>query len=341
MQLVRKVWDFVLDKETIKEGTLTLFFVIIAFVCTKLSGYSMFLSSTLLCILVGMIAGNTVLKEIYAPVSQWFVGKTCLNIGIILLGTKLNIIEVLGFGKGIILFVILIGFTNVLVSTGVGRVLGLAKTQSVILGVGGMSCIVPAGDAVGADKEEIGVAIGAINFSETMLLFILPTIISALKLTSMESAGIFTSAFHIMGYLIAGASAVSGEVLNYTVLIKMARLLTFAPIVIVLGKVFNKKDKTDEKTTNSTVPVFIKGFILLSLIFTGLEWGTPESQLIENTIKTSGIVSSFLINMAMVAIGLKIDIKSLLKKAPKAIICVALTAIFQMILAFGASKILL
>lgn len=339
MQLVRKVWDFVLDRKTIKEAMLTLFFIIIAFVCTKVSGYSMFLSSTLLCIVVGIIAGNTLLKDVYAPITQWFVGRTCLNIGIILLGTKLNIIEVLGFGKGIILFVILIGFTNILASTGIGRVLGLSKTQSVILGVGGMSCIVPAGDAVGADKEEIGVAIGAINFSETMLLFILPTIISTLKLTNMESAGVFTSGFHIMGYLIAGASAVSGEVLNYTVLIKMARLLTFAPIVIVLGKVFNKKDH-DEKVTNSTVPAFIKGFIVLSLIFTGLGWVSPENQLIKNTIKTSGIISSFLINMAMVAIGTKIDVKNLLKKAPKVIVCVALTAVLQMILGFGATKIL-
>lgn len=173
-----------------------------------------------------------------------------------------------------------------------------------------------------------------------MFLFILPTIIGSLKLTNMENAGIFTSAFHIMGYLIASASSISGEALNYTVVIKMARLLTFAPIVIFLGTVFGKTKSEGKIKVGTTIPFFIKGFILASLVFTGLEWVSPGNLMVENTIKSSGIVSSFLINMAMVAIGLKIDIKSLLKKAPKAIVTVALTAVLQMVIAFGALKIL-
>lgn len=137
--IIRKSWDYILDKKRVVELMLSVFFIVTAFICGRLGGYSIFISSTLLCILAGMIAGNTVLKDTYAPASQRFIGRTCLDIGVILLGTKLNIIEILGFGKSIILFVVIIALTNVAVSMGIGRLFKLSKTQSAILGVGGMS----------------------------------------------------------------------------------------------------------------------------------------------------------------------------------------------------------
>jgi len=339
MELVRSYLGSLANRRLISEGMLSVFFIATAIVCSKLSGYSMFLSSTLLCILVGMAAGNTFLKGAEAPVVQRFVGKTCLDLGVILLGAKLNFIEILGFGSSVVLFVVLIGLTNVAVSMATGKIMGLSKTQSAILGVGGMSCIVPAGEAVGSSKEEVGVAIGAINFSETIFLFVLPALAAAVNLTDMESAGIFTGVFHIMGYLVASSSSISQEVLNYTVVIKMARLLTFAPIVIMLGMMFKKN--TGEKVSAKTkVPAFIKGFILTSVVFTGISWFSPGNPMILDTINHSSTTSTFLINAAMVAIGMKINIKNLLKKAPKAIICVGLTALIQMVIALGAVKVL-
>ena len=341
MELVRSYFDSLANRKTLAEGMLLTFFIGTALLCGKVGGYSMFLSSTLLCILVGMVAGNTILKGAEAPAIQRFAGKVCLDLGVILLGVKLNFIEILGFGSSVVLFVILIGVTNVLASMGIGRVMKLSKTQSAILGVGGMSCIVPAGEAVGSTKEEVGIAVGAINFSETIFLFLLPTVIGIFELTEMESAGIFTSAFHIMGYLVASSSSISQDVLNYTVVIKMARLLTFAPIVIFLGSLFKGGRSSGEKKGAKTqIPTFIKGFILTSIVFTGVEWFSPGNETVLEAVKHSGVVSALLIDIAMVAIGLKIDVGSLLKKAPKAIGCVAATAILQMSIALGAAKML-
>ncbi len=339
MELVRSYLGSLTNRRLISEGGLFVFFIATALVCSKLSGYSMFLSSTLLCIVVGMAAGNTFLKEAEASTVQRFVGKTCLDLGVILLGAKLNFIEILGFGSSVILFVILIGLTNVVISMVTGKIMGLSKTQSAILGVGGMSCIVPAGEAVGSTKEEVGTAIGAIKFSETIFLFILPTLAAAMNFTHMESAGVFTGVFHIMGYLVASSSSISQEVLNYAVVIKMARLLTFAPIVMILGMVF-KKNSGEMAAAKTKVPPFIKGFIITSLVFTGISWLSPGNPVVLDTINHSSTTSTFLINAAMVAIGMKINVKSLLKRAPKVIICVGLTALIQMMIALGAAKIL-
>lgn len=93
-------------------------------------------------------------------------------------------------------------------------------------------------------------------------------------------------------------------------------------------------------SAKTRVPAFIKGFVVTSVVFTGVSWFSPGNPVILDTINHSSTTSTFLINAAMVAIGMKINIKSLLKKAPKAIICVGVTAVIQMIIALGAVKVL-
>lgn len=285
-------------------------------------------------IILGILIGNTVdIPDSFKPGIK-FSEKQLLSYAIILMGVKLNynIVQELGFTSVFIVIssIAFTIFTSILLS----KVFNFNPRLGLLLGIGngicGSSAIAATEKIIDAEKDEVAISVTIVNFLGTLGIFLLPFITTVvLKYTQIHSSFLIGSTLQAVGQVVAAGFSVSPEVGHTATIVKMIRILMLTPVVISLLFVsFYKKRKGKQlnlkKVQKPKVPFFIIGFILFSFV--------PTFQILsQNTIGIISKASHYLLIMAMVAIGLGISFKSLLKNGKKALWIGALLFLLQIV----------
>lgn len=307
----------------------------IAFLSLLLSKYVHF-SVVVIGITLGMIFGN-----IFKLPNRWLSGihfskNTILSWAIIFMGVKLdfNIVKELGM-TSIVIIVISIAFT-LLMSQLISKLLGFDRKLGLLLGIGngicGSSAIAATEKVVGANASQFALSVTIINFLGTIGMFILPPLsVHILGFNDIRSGFFMGDTLQAVGQVVAAGFSINPEVGHAATIVKMMRILMLTPVVFSLMFFFHHRRK-NRKTANMqpakkfNIPYFILGFILMSLV--------PSFHLLApENIKILGKLSHYLLLIAMVAIGLSIDIKSLLHQGGKALVVGSLIFISQLFFA--------
>nr|WP_204700253.1 putative sulfate exporter family transporter [Halanaerobacter jeridensis] len=283
------------------------------------------LSGVTLAIILGLIIRNTLnLDEKHSPGIQ-FASKKILALAIILMGLKLELAVLGELGLEFIAIVIIMVCSSITLSYLLGRLLGVSKSFSLLLGIGngicGSSAIGATAPLVAEKEEEIGLSIGVVNLLGTIGIFLLPLLTGLLKLTAPKSALMIGGTLQAVGQVVAAGFSVSEKVGRLATVVKMGRVLMLGPIVLVLGFFFQNDESSQQKKVS--IPPFIVGFFIFSLL--GSLNLLPTS-LVEN-LKT---LSKILLTIAMAGIGLKINVSDLTDQGPKALLLGMLIFIAQL-----------
>jgi uncharacterized membrane protein YadS len=102
--------------------------------------------------------------------------------------------------------------------------------------------------------------------------------------------------------------------------VKLTRTLFIIPIVIILSYVVSKRGGSENKgDIRKAFPKFILLFLLASVITSLSSWLLEGDHLVlaENVFSILKGLSSFMIVMAMAAIGLNTDVGKMVKAGPK------------------------
>lgn len=263
-------------------------------------------------IIIGMLCtAKQGLSQEYRPGVEFSL-KKLLKWGIVLLGFKLNFLTVIELGPKMVVIVVLLITLVLTISRKLGNVMGLNPKLSTLIGVGssicGASAIVAMSQVIEADDDDSVLAVSIISFLGTIgvLLF------SSLSLvTNMSDIGYGTwSGLSLQGVAHAiAASFARGEVAGEVgTIVKMTRVLMLAPVSVVLSKQFsNNKD-----TKKVGVPKYVLLFIGTAVIGTlGI---IPQ-----NIISLLTKASSYFILMAMISMGLIVDLKQIKNNGLKAV----------------------
>lgn len=270
-------------------------------------------------LILGLIVPGLTKREVAgSPLSKGtsFTAKKVLQFSIILLGFEMNIHKIVSVGAISLVVMLFTLTTSFVVAYFVGRALKIDRSIKILVGVGtsicGGSAIAATAPVIDADESDVAHSISTIFLFNILAVFIFPALGHLLGLTD-QGFGVWAgTAVNDTSSVVAAASSWSQQAgndvaLELATIVKLTRTLMIVPITLVLGFVESHRRRGRANYHFAKVfPWFVLGFLATAIIASaGLVSPGLASHL--------GKFGKFCIVLAMCAIGLNTDLKSLIK----------------------------
>ena len=232
---------------------------------------------------LGVVAANigVLPRQGVAPLAR--VTKKLLRAGIVLLGFSVSFGSIAALGLPLIAVVAVSLVGTLVVTTWVGRRMGLSPSRSLLIGTGtaicGASAIAAMEETAGADEEDVTVAIAMVTLFGTIALIALPLLQGPLGLSDQQFGAWAGASVHEVGQVVAAASPAGAAVLAIAVIVKLTRVVMLAPVVAAVSVIQRMRSAgtATEGKRAPLVPLFVLGFLAcVALRSTGL---IPEDAL--------------------------------------------------------------
>ncbi len=248
------------------------------------------ISPIMLSIIVGLLVGNIIkIPSIFSDGIRFSL-KFILRLGIICLGIRLGLLDILKVGViGIPLIGICIIFSIVLVNY-FCKFLNVSSKIGSLIAVGtsicGASAIVATSPAINANKEEVTYAIANITIFGIIAMFIYPFLGHYLFKGDELSIGLFLGTSIHETAQVAGAGLIYSEQYNspntmdiatVTKLVRNISMIVVIPFISYLYIKNNINKKHTKPSILSMFPIFIIGFIIMGLIRSIGDYGIQTS----------------------------------------------------------------
>lgn len=285
------------------------------------------ISDILIAVLIGLVVSNTLRLSLRAQPGITFAIHRLLRLGIIFLGLRLSLQDVIATGLSSLLLIILCITLALTLAFTAGRLFKVPIRLTTLIGVGtaicGNSAIVATAPTIDAKEDEVGFAVATITLFGLLAVIFYPLIGQWLHLTD-RVFGIWSgTAVNDTSQVVAAASAYSPAALNIATVVKLTRNTLMAPIIVLIGLVYQRmgeKTRATKFNADKVVPLFVLGFLAMSLMRTiGVAAGffpqnaAQPGNLIASAAFLNSLdeVSKFLILMALAGIGLGTNVSSI------------------------------
>ncbi len=286
-------------------------------------------SPILLAILGGLALRNLIALPNYLDDGIRFALNRLLKLGIILMGIRLSLVTIGDIGLEAIPVVIACILTALVVVNVVSRWLGLTPTLAALIAVGtsicGCTAIMAAAPVIRASRAEICYAVTCVALFGTVGMLAYPFLANWLFGDNPLAAGM------LLGVGIHDTSQVVGAGLLYAqyfgseagldaaVVTKLLRNLSIILVVPALGIIYARSAQRDDHERTSlhkTFPLFVVGFVLMSMLRTLGDSGDRAFGLMSQAdwqFAVSGIqqISTLLLTIAMAAVGLSTNLRGI------------------------------
>lgn len=253
-----------------------------------------------------------------------FCSKSLLDVAIVLLGTGFSMTGIVSAGPGILVCVFGIVAFSLALTILIGRLTGLSHSQTLLVACGnsicGNSAIMAVAPVIHAREEDIGAALAFTATGGLAIVLGLPLLLPFLHLSDIAEGSVAGLTVYAVPQVMAAASPFGTAALHTGTLVKLMRVLTLGPVCIVLSLLYPRKNRQTEthQTSRRLIPWYITGFLLM---ITCRSFNIiPEALLpVLNTLATTLTV------MAMAALGMSFDIRSVFKASGPLMLTVALS----------------
>lgn len=291
-------------------------------------------SALTLAILLGMVIGNT----LYPAIGQrcesgvLFAKQHLLRLGIILYGFRLTFSQIADVGfSGIAIDVLTLSSTFLLATFLGGRVFGLDKQTSWLIGAGSSICgaaaVLATEPVVKAESGKVTVAVATVVIFGTLAIFLYPAMYPLLAhIFSPARYGVYMgSTMHEVAQVVAAGHAVGPEAENAAVIAKMLRVMMLAPFLLLLAaRVRQLTPVGSGKKSKITIPWFAVLFIAIALF--------NSCHLLPSAMVSALVtLDTILLAMAMAALGVTTHISALRKAGAKPLLMALLLFIWLIV----------
>ncbi|MBD3920397.1 YeiH family putative sulfate export transporter [Paenibacillus sp. PR3] len=240
-----------------------------------------------------------------------FSNKKLLRCGIILLGMRLNLADIIQAGPQVIaIAAINIAFT-IFAVYGIAKLMKVEKRLALLTACGtaicGAAAVVAISPQIRANDDET--AIGAATVAILGTIFtLLYTVMYPILGLSVAGYGIFSGAtLHEVAHVIAAAAPVGQDAVDLAIVVKLTRVAMLVPVAILIGVWVNRTDRKESGAARQVgfrsipIPWFIVGFLLTSCVNT---MRIIPAALVDQLV----LAAYLLIAMAMAGLGLNVDL---------------------------------
>jgi len=294
-----------------------LFVALFAMSATYLGEFSFFqhlgISPLIIGIVLGMIYANTLRSKL--P-KEWCSGilfstKTLLRTGIILYGFRITFYNIQAVGLSGIATSAMVVISTFIIGYFVGtQWLKLDKETTILTSAGSSICgaaaVLATEPVVNAEPHKSAIAVSTVVVFGTIAMFLYPFLykMGLIPLTP-EQMGIYLGGtLHEVAHVVAAGNALGVEASQTAVIVKMIRVMMLAPFLVFLGLwLLQSSQGIVKKQKNKImIPWFAVWFIVVA--------GFNSLDLLPQTlIANINAIDTFLLTMAMSALGMETSIE--------------------------------
>lgn len=276
------------------------------------------MSEVTVAVLLGLLVGGVpAARSVSLAPGLRFAAEKLLRLGIVLLGAKLSVDEIVRIGGPAILIIV------VTMSAAIGLVLGLSRIAAIdgrlatLLAVGmavcGNTAVVATSPVVNARPRDTAYAVATVTLFGTIAVFAYPLIGHAAHLGD-PVFGLWSGiAINDTSQVVAASSAYSPGAFEIATVVKLFRNALMAPLILAIAWAWTRRTGTAGDTrlgVRRALPVFVLGFLALAAI--------RSVGLIDAAAATSfDSAARSLILVALTAVGLNVRLEDLREAGPR------------------------
>ncbi|MEU6679419.1 putative sulfate exporter family transporter [Streptomyces sp. NPDC046925] len=239
-------------------------------------------------------------------------GKRLMRLGIVLLGLKLSLDDVLGLGWATVVMVLGVVSLTFFGTWWLGRRMGLPGDQPLLIATGysicGASAIGAVGEVTESEERDAAVSVALVTLCGTLAIAVLPLLQGPLGLTDAEFGRWAGASVHDVGQVVATAQTAGAGALGDAVLVKLMRVAMLAPLVAGVGLALRARavgsGTAGGRRRPPVVPLFVAGFLVM-VVVRSTGW-VPGAAL-----GLAGHVQELLLAAALFGLGSAVDLPSL------------------------------
>jgi len=282
-----------------------------------------------LCVLIGLVLGQIpalqpALDGALKP-GLGLASRRLLRIGVVLLGLKLSLGDVIDLGGPTLIAVLIVVVLTFFGTLGMGRLARLPGDQPLLLAAGFSICGVSAIGAMAAVTRsrpaEIAIPAALVTLCGSLAIAVLPLLHAPLGLSDLQFGAWAGASVHDVGQVVAVAQTAGASALALAIAVKLTRVVLLAPLVAGVGlhRRYREPVPGDAGGASAStgrppiVPLFVAGFIAAIAVRTLVP--VPDA-----VLETADAVQTILFGLALVALGSSIRVVSLVRTSGRAVL---------------------
>ena len=288
---------------------------------------SLSFSSLIVGILLGMVYANLPEKA-HVPAS-WGAGmkicsKTLLRTGIVLYGFRLTFQDIVAVGLPAVVIDVIVVTVTIFLGIWLGKLLKMDNETTLLTATGSAICgaaaVLGAEAVVKPESHKTAVAVSTVVIFGTIAMFLYPIAYRAGWMIGLDEqqVGIYTGAtLHEVAHVVGAGNAMASDAIAATALIvKMVRVILLVFVLLIMSWALGRSKQTVSAGSQTaggdacvpgqrskiTIPWFAFLFLLMIGVNSLMVAYLPASFMAPFS-KTMNIISTFLLTMAMTALG--------------------------------------
>lgn len=293
----------------------------------RLPGLSVF-SPLILSIMIGIGFHNLIGTPARGKPGVTFSLRRILRLAIILLGFQLTFTQVAIVGPAGFAVIAVTLVTTFAVTTMLGRLLGVEAKLTQLIAAGtsicGASAVIATNTVTDAHDEDVAYAVASVTVFGSIAMFTYPLLPDLLHLDPHQYGLWAGASIHEVAQVVAAAFQDGEQAGQFGTIAKLSRVMLLAPMIIMLGLLAMRRRgnaDTGQRTAKAPIPWFVLGFIAMTGVNSvvnlpdGLHHGIVQA-------------TTFMLAMALAAMGLETDIRKLRRKGLRPLALAAMASLF-------------
>lgn len=262
-------------------------------------------SALIIALILGFGVGNLVGHELGLGPGFQFVARHLLRAAVVLLGARLSFGDLAAIGGPGLAVVAVTVVATFFGAQLLGRLLGVSRDLSLLIGTGyaicGVSAVAAMNGVVAAEDEEVTYAIGLVTMAGSLSILALPLIAQWLGMEPTAFGSWVGGAVHDVAQTVAAASAAPPPALEAAIVVKLTRVALLAPLVVAVAI---SRRRVGSTTRQPPLPLFVLGFLALVAMQSAGLLSAAVTELIRSVEVTA-------FTIALVGVGGGVDISRL------------------------------
>ena len=308
-------------------------------------------------IVLGMLYANSLrnkLPETWVPGIR-FCTKQVLRWGIILYGFRLTLSEVAAVGIPAVAVDLVVVTVTILGGVLLGRLLKIDRDTALMTSTGSAICgaaaVLGAEPVVKCEGYKTAIAVSTVVIFGTLSMFLYPLMYRTGMLDALTDTGVAVytgSTLHEVAHVAGAGNAMDPTdtlgIAGTATITKMIRVMMLAPVLVILGFVLAGRRKTaggHKEKSKITIPWFAFGFIAVIGLNSLLQYLTGAESV--RDIPLNGAieyVDTFMLTMAMTALGTETSIDKFKHAGAKPFVLAGLLYVWLVVGGYFVTKYL-
>lgn len=264
-----------------------------------------------------------------------FTARTILRFGVAILGARISVEMLTSLGWGMIALLVLGVVATIAFGVGLARVIGQGSRFAILTAGAVAICGASAAMAIAAvlpkdEKSERNLLFTVLGVTvlSTVAMILYPILTGALGLDEVTAGAFIGATVHDVAQVVGAGFSISDTAGETSTLVKLIRVSFLAPVVILIALFLGRDQTTSDGTRPPLVPVFVLGFLCLATL--------NSLGLIPQALGAFlARLSSWALLAAIAAVGMKTDLRNIVKVGGGAITLIIAETLFLALLVLG------